>query len=131
MRSRVIIGAVLILGLVGIATLAASALVPTKHSALVDFTRPTIIAGTIVSGKVVFAHDDDKMANGQPCTTVYQYVQGGQGKKLVEFMCQPIQQARTEHFTARCSRATLSGPDVLTEYQFAGDTESHGVPWRP
>ena len=21
--------------------------------------------------------------------------------------------------------------DVLTEYQFGGDTESHGVPWRP
>lgn len=131
MRLRVIVGVALTLGLVGIATLAASAMIPTQHSALVVFTQPTIVAGAFVSGKVVFAHDDGKMANGGPCTTVYQYVPGGQGKKLVEFMCRPTEARRADHFTVRCARPFATGPGVLTEYQFAGDTEAHGVPWRP
>lgn len=134
MRSKIPGGGVLILSLVclgGIATLAAGGMMPAKQSALVEFRRPTIVAGTIIGGKVVFAHDDERMARGEPCTTVYQYVPGQQGKKLVEFMCKPTRAPRADNFTARCAMAGVNGPDVLTEYQFGGDTESHGVPWRP
>jgi len=125
------IGSVLILGLMAVATLAGSVMTPMRQSAIVDLGRPTIIAGAVVTGKIVFVHDADKMASGEPCTAVYQYERGTQGKKLVEFMCRPTQALRAEHFAARCTRALSGGPDVLTEYQFAGDTESHGVPWRP
>jgi hypothetical protein len=130
MRTRIAIGVTLILAVAAIATITAGSLMPTRQSALVLLTRPTIIAGAIASGQVIFVHDHEKMANGEPCTTVYQYQSGQQGKKLVEFTCRPDQSARAEHFTARCARGT-SAPDVLVEYQFKGDTETHGVPWRP
>src|SRR5438045_2020778 len=130
MRTRISIGVALILAVAGIATMTAGSLMPTRQSALVQLARPTIIAGAIVSGQVIFVHDDEKMANGEPCTTVYQYQSGQQGTKLVEFMCKPNQVDRAEHFTARCARG-ISGPDVLVEYQFKGDTETHGAPWRP
>jgi hypothetical protein len=130
MRTRISIGVALIIAIAAIATITAGSLMPTRQSALVQLTRPTIIAGVIASGQVVFVHDHEKMANGEPCTTVYQYQSGEQGAKLVEFTCRPDQADRAEHFTARCARG-ISGPDVLVEYQFKGDSETHGVPWRP
>jgi hypothetical protein len=130
MRTRISIGVALIIAVAAIATITAGSLMPTRQSALVLLTRPTIIAGAIASGQVLFVHDHEKMANGEPCTTVYQSQAGEQGKKLVEFTCRPDQSSRAEHFTARCARG-ISAPDVLVEYQFMGDTETHGVPWRP
>ncbi len=130
MRSRVLIGAAAVLTVLA-ATIAATSRMPARQSAVVQFARPTIIAGTIITGKVVFVHDDNKMMNGEPCTTVYRYEQGREGTKIVEFMCKPTRTARVENFTARCARTGATGPDVLSEYQFGGDTESHGVPWRP
>ena len=129
MRTRISIGVALIIAVAAIATITAANLTPARQSALIDLARPTIIAGVVASGQVIFVHDDERMANGEPCTTVYQYQSGKQGKKLVEFMCKPEQADRAEHFTARCARG-ISGPDVLVEYQFKGDTETHGVPWR-
>jgi hypothetical protein len=130
MRTRNSIGVAVIIAVAAIATITAANVMPARQSALVQLARPTIIAGVIASGQVVFVHDDAKMINGEPCTTVYQYQSGKQGKKLVEFMCKPEQADRAEHFTARCARG-ISGPDVLVEYQLKGDTETHGVPWRP
>jgi len=130
MRIRIAIGVALVLAVSAIATITAGSLMPTRQSALVLLTRPTIIAGAIASGPVIFVHDHEKMAKGEPCTTVYRSRSGQPGTKVVEFMCRPEQAARAEHFTVRCTRG-ISAPDVLVEYQFMGDTETHGVPWRP
>jgi hypothetical protein len=98
-----------------------------RKSAAFDFERPTLIAGTVVSGQVVIVHDDDKMARGEACTTVYRSHRGRQGEKLVEFMCNPIKRAAPAGFLVR--RVPLSAnQERLAEYQFRGDTESHGVP---
>jgi hypothetical protein len=88
-----------------------------------------VIAGAIVSGPVVIVHDDNKMLAGQPCTTVYRYgTKNGRQEEIVAFMCKPTERAAVSQFTATCKRAVLTGPDVLVEYQFAGDKEGHGVP---
>lgn len=92
-----------------------------------DFQRPTLIAGTVVSGQVVIVHDDDRMARGEACTTVHRSDRGRQGEKLVEFMCTPIKRAAPAGFLVRRAHVSAS-QDRLTEYQFKGDTESHGVP---
>lgn len=129
MRSRFVIIIAVVLAILAFATIATATIV-TRQYAVVRFARPTIVAGSIVSGPVLFVHDDARMARGLPCTTVYRYRDGRQGDKLAEFMCVPRWADRAEEFTATCARNGMTGPDVLTEYQFKGDSEAHGVPWR-
>lgn len=131
MRTKIFIGASFVIGALAISTLALSAMTPSRRAALVHFTRPTIIAGTFVFGRVVIVHDDEKMARGDACTTVYRYnpkVATGEGSPLVDFHCQP--KARPAARTAQFSSTQLSpaGPSMLTEYQLAGEVEGHGVP---
>lgn len=124
MRSRVIIGTALMTAV--LATAAASA-VAARKSAEFQFDRPTLIAGVQVEGGVIFVHDDDKMAKGEACTAVYRSERGRRGKMLVEFMCQPVARAAVPHFRVRC-RTLSASQDRLTEYQFQGEVEAHGVP---
>lgn len=131
MRSRFLVGASLLVGILVIGTLSAANLgaAPSKEWVIASFARPTVIAGAIVQGSVLIVHDDERMANGEPCTTVYRFdrVRGRQ-EKIVSFMCKPTQREAVDKFTATCRFAVISGPDVLTEYQFAGDKEGHRVP---
>lgn len=125
---------ILTVGLVLIAavTVLTAGAVPTRKYALVRFTTPTVVAGALVMGTVVFEHDDSAMARGESCTTVYSYdtLKDEQGKPIVAFMCEPRQRSLATKFEATCSRTFVSGPHTLLEYQFAGDTEGHGVPDR-
>ena len=127
MRMRIFVGALVFFAVLAVTALGA---VPTRQAAVVRFLKPTIIAGAAVIGPVVFEHDDARMARGEPCTTVYQYdiKTEGRGKVLVEFMCKPQARDLTKTFEARCQKSP-AGPDRLMEYQFAGDTEGHGVPY--
>ena len=126
MHPQFILRASLLFFALGVVTLAA----PSQKIALVRFMQPTIIAGAAVVGPVIFEHDDDKMARGEPCTTVY-YVNrdtGLKGKRIVSFMCVPHERPVAAKFAATLSRTSLSGPERLLEYQFAGEREGHGVP---
>jgi hypothetical protein len=110
------------------ATTTGSASVPTKKWAMVNLTAPTMIAGTLISGPVMFLHDDEKMVSGEPCTAVYRFVAGkGPGEQLVAFHCTPRLTKAPKAFTAAIVNSPY-GPRTLTEYQFAGDDEAHGVP---
>jgi hypothetical protein len=123
MRSRIFVGVVVLAGVVAAATLTAAA----RKSAVTTFDRPTTVAGTVVQGRVVIVHDDEKMAKGEPCTTIYRSASGDRrGKALVSFHCVPIQRPVTEYLRVTC--ATVGGTEVLKEYQFGRDTEGHGVP---
>lgn len=126
MRRTILVGASLVVAALAVSTFAA----PSRRFALVNFTRPTYIAGAAVLGTVVFKHDDARMALGEPCTTVYFYdaKKKDLGKMIVEFMCVPQERRPIEKFEATCVKANLSGPDMLVEYQFAGEHEGHGVP---
>lgn len=127
MRRKVFIGTVLVVGALAASTLGAS---PTRRSAVVRFLNPTIIAGSFVMGTVVIEHDDDKMAKGEPCTTVYRYKSKTElGEPLVSFMCVPQDRPLATKFEATLIQ-TVSWPDRLLEYQLPGENEGHGVPNR-
>ena len=96
--------------------------------ALVNLTETTWIAGRFVTGPVMFEHDDARMARGEPCTRVLRFNPGkGPAEELVAFHCKPRWGQAPDKFTAATSRLP-DGMRVLTEYQFAGDDEAHGVP---
>jgi len=128
MRKRILIGTLLLVGVLAVSTLDA---VPSRQSARVRFMRPTFVAGAVVLGSVVFEHDHEKMARGESCTTVYYYdaSKNERGKAIVDFMCVPRERPIATQFEATCVRAAIDGPDRLTEYQFSGDREGHGVPY--
>jgi hypothetical protein len=129
MRSRTIVGAIVLLASLAVgAAVTSSAADSIKKWALVNLTEPTSIAGIFVSGPVMFMHDDAKMAQGQPCTSVYRFVPGeGPKEEIVAFHCKPHWKKAPEQFT-KATVHNLNGPRILTEYQFAGDPEAHGVP---
>jgi hypothetical protein len=117
------------LGVLGLGARGA-ATAPAVKWAAVNFTQTTLIAGAFISGPVVFVHDDARMARGEPCTTVHRFDPArGAGEQLVAFHCKPRWGKTANKFT-QSTTARPDGPPVLTEYQFAGDEESHEVPIR-
>lgn len=101
---------------------------PAVKWAAVNLVDTTMIAGSFVSGPVVFVHDDARMARGEPCTTVHRYEAGkGAGEELVAFHCTPRWGKAPGKFTQAITRKP-DGPPVMTEYQFAGDEEAHQIP---
>jgi hypothetical protein len=131
MRPRVFAGACLLVGVLTPAAVAISGYhKPGIKTAFVDLTEPTLIMSTIVQGPVAFIHDEAKMARGEPCTTV-KLVEPGKGplEEIASFSCIPKSRGAVAKFTVRTSpNAELGYGCVLTEYQFAGDSEAHGVP---
>ena len=128
MQTKYFVSAAMILGALAASTLSA---LPARRAAVVTFQRPTLVAGTFVQGTVVIEHDDDKMAKGEPCTTIYHYKSRNEfGKPIVSFMCMPQERPLATKFEATLYRSP-SWPDRLLEYQLAGEREGHGVPdWK-
>lgn len=101
---------------------------PAVKWAAINLTDTTMIAGSFISGPVVFVHDDERMARGEPCTSVHRYEPGkGVGEELVAFHCTPRWGKAPDTFTRAIARRP-DGPPVMTEYQFAGDEEAHLIP---
>ena len=131
MRSRMFVGALLLIGILAAGTLAASDVgkTPSREWIITTLLRPTLIAGIVAQGPVLIIHDDELMAKGEPCTSVYRFnTTRGVQEKLVSFMCTPAQRDVVDKFTITCTKTPMSGLDVLAEYQFAGDKEGHEVP---
>lgn len=99
------------------------------QKAVLQFNEPVKLLDVILKGEYVIIHDDEKMAQGEPCTYVYTREDGKQGKLVVSFHCEPVQREATDHFTV-----IVGGYDPAThlpellEYRFAGSTEGHKVP---
>lgn len=102
---------------------------PATKWAVVQLTQPTLIGESYAMGPVLFEHDDARMARGEPCTVVYQFEPGkGPTRPIASFHCTPkFGKAAPARFAMSTGRNAL-GNCVLREYQFAGDTEAHGVP---
>ena len=131
MRSRGRIGLLLGLGIVVISTSARGDAGRDRQWAATYLEQATLIGSTIVLGPVVFIHDNARMARGEPCTSVRLLDPGvGPGEEIAAFHCIPVRRERVHRFTVRTRPNTELGFGcVLTEYQFAGDTEGHGVPY--
>jgi hypothetical protein len=119
---------VLLLGAGAVTTRAGAA--PKRLSAVIYLTEPTLVGSTIVQGPVLFVHDEERMARGEPCTTIRLFEPGnGPTESLVSFHCIPTRRPIARAFTIRTRPNTADGYGcVLKEFQFAGESEGHGVP---
>lgn len=132
MRSRIFVGAFLLVGVLAAGAVATSGdrTGPTRQWAIASLSEPTLIGSTIVQGPVLFTHDNAKMARGEPCTSVQLFDPAkGPVEEIAWFHCIPTPRKVVGKFTVTTRPSVALGFGcVLTEYQFAGDAEGHGVP---
>ena len=130
MRSRIIVGSLVMFAFVAAVAVSRTAANPAVKWAPINLIDATLVAGTLVSGPVIFVHDDARMAAGEPCTSVHRFIPGkGVGEELVAFHCKPRWGQAPKQFTQAVTH-TPDGLRVMTEYQFAGDSEAHAIPAR-
>jgi hypothetical protein len=131
MRTRIVVGVIVLTAVVGAGTLAAGALdnvTADKQWTVTNFRDPIRVAGMLVMGPVMIVHDSNKMARGEACTTFYRFKPGvGPQEELVSFHCRPRQGTAVET-TTFTTLSTDTGCKRLVEYQIGGDAEAHGVP---
>ena len=91
MQRRLLVGAAALLAGIALGSFSTRmSAAPSLKWALINLTEATSIAGTFVTGPVMFLHDDARMARGEPCTSVHRFVPGkGPGEELVSFHCKP------------------------------------------
>ena len=133
MRSRILVGVVLVIGILAAGTFASNGanVAPKKQWEIVNFASPVKVNGNLLAGQYLIVHDETKMARGEPCTTFYQFDPGkGPQKAEVAFMCRPTQRTICDKTTLSVAYDPVLGVDKVVEFQFAGDTEGHGIPGR-
>jgi hypothetical protein len=131
MRSRIIVGDFLLIGALASGTVATSGdgVAPHRQWALVNFANPVSVNGDFLMGTFLIVHDDTKMAQGKPCTSFYRFdTKKGPQEEVVAFHCKPAHRTVADRTTLRIVSRLAPGLATLTEYQFAGDTEAHGIP---
>lgn len=91
MRSRIIVGAFLLFGLLAAGTIAASGdgVAPPRQWAITNFIDPVLVADRILMGPYLIVHDDTKMARqttiaglGIKQVTEYQFALDGEAHKI-------------------------------------------------
>ncbi|HMF97764.1 MAG TPA: hypothetical protein VKE96_25870 [Vicinamibacterales bacterium] len=130
MRSRILIGIVVVIATLGIGALTSRAgdHAGARQWSIVNFPDPILVKGQLVMGPVLIVHDSEKMAQGEACTSFYRFEPGvGPKDEIVSFHCKPIAREKVEQTTFAYAAAP-NGCKRLTEYQIAGDAEAHEVP---
>ncbi len=98
---------------------------PARQSTTVWFKQPVRIGQNILHGQYVIEHDNDRMAQGAPCT--YIYAMKDQKNPVVAFHCVHLERAIAKQGTV----VLVPGGDGfqrMTEFQFAGESGAHGLP---
>jgi hypothetical protein len=132
MRNRILVAALFLVSVLTIAGFASNGThASPRQWAIVTFSDPVILRGHLLMGRYLVVHDDARMAKGEPCTSIYHFdsARGPQALE-VEFMCKPDQRAVCDKTTFSVRRNPALGINEVTEYQFAGDSEVHGIPER-
>ena len=130
MRSRIVLGTLAVVALFTVSGLASrgDAAGPTRRWAVVNFTAPVQLDDQFLMGQYLIVHDDVKMARGEACTSVYRFDPArGPREAVISFHCVPSQRTACDQTTLTLRERPLDIPKLL-EYQFAGDSEVHGVP---
>lgn len=127
MRTKLFVLALLVGALGFAATTHATA---TRQWALIKYDSPVRVGNATLLGTCVIEHDDAKMAQGLPCTSIYNISPEGHRTLLVSFHCVPAQRTPVREFTTVVRHTPELGTTLLrmVAYQFAGDSEAHGVP---
>jgi hypothetical protein len=135
MRSRIIVGSLLLLGVLAAGTIATSGdgVAPPRQWGIATFTDPVMVTDQILMGSYLIVHDDAKMERGEACTSFYRFDPAkGPQEEVLSFHCTPATRKVTDKLTLTQSEARSAiGIARITEYQFAGDCEAHGIPPKP
>jgi hypothetical protein len=126
------VGVFILFALLGTAIVATTGdgVAPAKQWATVNFVNAVKVGPTTLMGPYLIVHDANRMARGEPCTTLYRFdTKKGPQEAAVSFMCIPVHRKVTDQTTLTfVSLQNQTDLQTLTEYQFAGDAEGHGVP---
>jgi hypothetical protein len=99
---------------------------PAREQVLVKFWNPVRVGDRILMGKYIIEHDTDRMAQGGPCTYIYEF---GKALPVVAFHCVHLDRPFSERATVTLRPTTDgSGMKELTEFQLSGESAGHGVP---
>ena len=132
MKTRIIVGALIVVGLLGVGTFASRGGADVSGSrqwTLVNFVEPVSVLGNLVMGPVMIVHDEEKMAGGEACTTFYRFDPSrGPREEIVSFHCTPIQRTVASATTLTVAKSPDAVCKKLVEYQIAGDSEAHAIP---
>jgi len=130
MKTRIIVGVLLLIAVLGVGTYTSRAgdVAGRRQWTIVNFVEPVQVKDQILMGPVLIVHDDDKMSRGEACTTFYRFEPGkGPKEELVSFHCKPVQRSAVAQTTLSVVE-TSAGCKRLAEYQIGGDSEAHGIP---
>ena len=98
---------------------------PVRQLVEVWFTQPTLVGRSILQGRYVIEHDNDRMARGEPCTHIYAF--NDRTKPVATFHCTHLERDRAGKNLVALVNDPL-GFKRLTEFQFAGEDAAHGYP---
>ena len=128
MKKRGFVAAAMLLAAMTTATVGGAT--ARRQCAIANLKNPTLVGSVIVQGPVMFVHDDEKAARGEPCTSVFLFdPHKGADEEIATFHCIPRPRKVAARFTIRTKwNRELQYGWILTEYQFGGDAEGHGVP---
>lgn len=133
MKARVIVLMLLVVGAMSVGVVASrgqGAAGPTSWT-LVNFVDPVRVLDHVVMGPVMIVHDDQKMAQGEACTTFYRFdLARGPREELISFHCTPLQRTVASTTQLTVSERDESGCKRLLAYQIAGESEAHAIPIR-
>src|SRR5262245_27681694 len=131
MRARISLGILLVVVVFASGSIASTgAHLTPQQWAIVNILDPIAVQGHFLMGPVLIVHDDARMEKGEPCTSIYRFDKADGSRTLeVEFMCVPEQREICDKTTLSVAWNQRTGLNQLTKYQFAGDSEAHGVPW--
>ena len=127
MRSRILVGVLVLVGLSSVGVLANRT--TNSEWSIINVQDTVQVKDRLVMGPVLIVHDDLKMAQGQPCTTFYQFDPAkGPGEAIVSFHCRPARRTAVEQTTLTLVSTQNPSCKRLIEFQIAGDSEAHGIP---
>ena len=101
---------------------------PVRQTAEVWFKRPVVVAGSILLGRYVIEHDNDRLARGEPCTHIYAY--DDRTRPVATFHCTHLERDRRDQNVVVLYTTSDGVTQRLAEFQFAGETAAHGYPSR-
>jgi hypothetical protein len=103
---------------------------PARQSFDVWFKRPTMVGRSVLQGRFIVEHDNDRMARGEPCTHIYafdDYNKGDTSKPYATFHCTHLERDRAQTNIV-VLESMANGWQRLVEFQFTGEAASHGYP---
>jgi hypothetical protein len=103
---------------------------PVRQLFDVWFKRPTMVGRAVLQGRFIVEHDNDRMARGEPCTHIYafdDFNKGDTAKPYATFHCTHLERDRAQTNIV-VLESMANGWQRLVEFQFTGETASHGYP---